>query len=383
MPLTLLDDGDQNDIASDHTDVMPIVVLDGPPATSRAAVRPTLVCVSGADLGKAFKVGMSSFVIGRQLGSCDIALSEGDVSRRHARFGFGDRGFEIEDLGSQNGTLVNGTRITGIHQIRVGDRIGIGRTVLLFAQHDELEERVARMQRLEAMATLAGGIAHDFNNALAVVLCNLDFLERAISPDDRDAQESLSEVRAATGSATALARRLLRLGRVEPLSFGPVALEQLASQTATMARRRAKGELKLIVDVPTNLRALGSYDELHQVLLNLCINACDAMPTGGRITITGRGVAYDAKDALTKQLASAGEFVEISVADTGTGMDEATLARAFEPFFTTKPRDKGTGLGLAMIHMAVRRHGGVIDVHSEVGRGTTFRITLPRFTPSH
>ncbi len=146
--------------------MMPIVVLDEPPPTSRGAVRPTLVCVSGADLGKSFKVGMSSFVIGRrQLGSCDIALSEGDVSRRHARFGFGDRGFEIEDLGSQNGTTVNGTRITSIHSIRVGDRIGIGRTVLLFAQHDELEERVARMQRLEAMATMAGGIAHDFNNA--------------------------------------------------------------------------------------------------------------------------------------------------------------------------------------------------------------------------
>ncbi len=150
-----------------------------------------------------------------------------------------------------------------------------------------------------------------------------------------------------------------------------------------MARRRAKGELKLVVDVPTELRALGSYDELHQVLLNLCINACDAMPTGGRITITGRGVAYDAKDALTKQLARAGEFVEISVADTGTGMDEATLARAFEPFFTTKPRDKGTGLGLAMIHTAVRLHGGVIEVYSEVGRGTRFRITLPRYVSKH
>src|ERR1700753_346671 len=129
--------------------------------TSRGAVRPSLVCVSGADLGRSFPVKLGELVIGR--GAVDIALGESDVSRRHARFAYGDRGFEITDLGSVNGTSLNGRRIEGTAPVRVGDRIQIGRTVLLFAQHDELEERVARAQRLEAMATLAGGIAHDFN----------------------------------------------------------------------------------------------------------------------------------------------------------------------------------------------------------------------------
>ena len=357
----------------DDTGVLPLMSID--PPTHRGAVRPSLVCVSGADLGTSFKIG-SSTVIGR--GTADIALEETDVSRRHACVRFGDTGYEIEDLGSANGTIVNGTRITSTCMIRVGDRIQIGRTVLVFAMHDELEERVARMQRLEAMATLAGGIAHDFNNQLAVVMCNLDAIARAIPHDDDYARESLDEIRAATTLATALARRLLRLGRAEPLSFSAVVLEQLVTQTTQMARRRAKGPLAIAIDVPSDLRALGSYDELHQVVLNLCINACDAMPSGGRLSITGRAIAIGASDALGRQLV-AGDYIELLFSDTGTGMDEATMARAFDPFFTTKPRDQGTGLGLAMIHQTVRRHGGAIDVTSVVGLGTTFRVVLPRF----
>jgi signal transduction histidine kinase len=360
----------------DDTGVLPLISVD--PPTNRGAVRPSLVCVNGADLGKAFRIGTSA-VIGR--GAADIPLAEGDVSRRHARVRFGDNGYEIDDLGSSNGTSVNGVRVTGSAPIRPGDRIQIGRTVLVFAIHDELEERVARMQRLEAMATLAGGIAHDFNNTLAVVVCNLDAIARALPSHEHDAIESLEEIRVATTSATALARRLLRLGRAEPLSFGPVALEQLVTQTTQMARRRAKGKLAISVDVPPNLRALGSYDELHQVVLNLCINACDAMPDGGRLTITGHCVTLDAGEAVARQVGIAGEYVELVVSDNGCGMDEATMQRAFEPFFTTKPRDKGTGLGLAMIHSTVRRHGGAIDVTSVVGLGTTFRIALPRFAP--
>ncbi|HET9987246.1 MAG TPA: ATP-binding protein [Kofleriaceae bacterium] len=345
--------------------------------TSRRAVRPSLVCVSGADLGRSFRVGLDALVIGR--GHADIALAETDVSRRHARFGFGDHGFEITDLGSVNGTSVNGHRIEGTVPVRVGDRIQIGRTVLLFAQHDELEERVARAQRLEAMATLAGGIAHDFNNALSVVLCNLDVIAHAIPAHEGDALSCVDEVRAATTAAAGLARRLLRLGRAEPMSFESVALEQLASQTAMMARRRTKAPIELVIAVPGELRVLGSYDELHQVVLNLCNNACDAMPDGGRLAITARPIELDTDHALARQLPAPGSYVEIEVTDSGHGMDEETMTRAFEPFFTTKPRDRGTGLGLAMIHTTVRRHGGAIEVESTVGVGTTFRIALPRF----
>ncbi|MEO8552008.1 MAG: ATP-binding protein [Kofleriaceae bacterium] len=358
------------------TSVLPI--LEEEPHTARdAAVRLALICVSGADLGKTFRVGTNDLLIGR--GLADVSLSETDVSRNHARFSLGDRGFEIEDLGSANGTQVNGRRIERATKVRTGDRIQIGRTVLVFTQHDELEERVARVQRLEAMGTLAGGIAHDFNNALSVVLCNLDVMARAIPAHEIDALYCVDEVRAATTAAAGLARRLLRLGRAEPMSFEAVALEQLASQTAMMARRRTKAPIVLSISVPGELRVLGSYDELHQVVLNLCNNACDAMPDGGRIAISARAVELDAETALARQVPTAGAYIELEVADGGHGMDEDTMARAFEPFFTTKPRDRGTGLGLAMIHTTVRRHGGAIDVHSIVGTGTTFRILLPRF----
>lgn len=215
----------------DDTGVLPLISID--PPTHRGAVRPSLVCVSGADLGTVFRIGTTA-LIGR--GAVDVALAEGDVSRRHARVRFGDQGYEIEDLGSSNGTSVNGVRVTDTAALRVGDRVQIGRTVLLFAMHDELEERVARMQRLEAMATLAGGIAHDFNNELAVVMCNLDAIAHALPSHEHDALASLEEIRVATGSATGLARRLLRLGRAEPLSFGSVALEQLITQTGTTFR---------------------------------------------------------------------------------------------------------------------------------------------------
>ncbi len=344
--------------------------------TRRSIMRPSLVCVSGPDLGKSFQVGNLGAVIGR--GLVDVVLTHTDVSRRHARIGFAGYGWELEDLHSANGTLVNGVRVTGPVQLHPGDRIQLGRTVLVFAQHDELEQRVRRMQGLEAMATLACGIAHDFNNALAVILCNLEIVASSLAPTAIGGQQAVVEMEAAATAAAALATRLLRLGRAEPLPFERVALEPIANQAAAMARHRAGDNVAIVVDVPRDLAALGSADELQQALLNLCINACDAMPGGGHLAITGRLVKLGPEAALTSQLPQAGEYVELAVSDTGCGMDEATLARAFEPFFTTKPRDRGTGLGLAMIHTSVRRHGGAIDVQSAPGRGTTFRLRLPR-----
>jgi signal transduction histidine kinase len=356
-----------------HADAEPEPRVD---ATFRSVMRPTVVCVSGPDIGKAFQLGLGDTVIGR--GSVDISLTETDISRRHARLTFRGAGIELEDLGSSNGTELNGIRITGSVTVRAGDRIAIGRTVLVFSQHDELEQRVQRMQRLEAMATLAGGIAHDFNNSLAVILCNLEVVAAALPADAADGREAVAEMEAAATSAASLAKRLLRLGRTEPIPFALVALEPLVARTAAMARRRTHSPVALVIDVPRDLAVLGSCDELQQVVLNLCLNACDAMPEGGQLTITGGHVKVNAEDALASQLPKPGTYVELAVTDTGCGMDAATLARAFEPFFTTKPRDRGTGLGLAMIHSSVRRHGGAIDVQSVVGRGTTFRLRLPR-----
>jgi len=346
-------------------------------STNRGIIRASLVCVSGPGLGRAYPVAKSSVTIGRS--SADITIPEGEVSRRHAKLSAISNGaFQLEDLQSSNGTLLNGARITRPTTVAVGDRIQVGRTVLVFTQHDELADRVERMQRLEAMSTLAGGIAHDFNNALSVIMFNLDVV--AAELPEGDGRASLEEIRDATTSAIALAKRLLRLGKPESLPFAAVDVQELATKTTAMARRRATAPIEIAINIEPGARVLGSYDELHQVLFNLCINAIDAMPKGGRLAIAARTMKISSDEALARQLIGAGLYIELSVTDNGCGMDSATLARAFEPFFTTKPRDKGTGLGLAMIHSSVRRHHGAVDVQSVVGYGTTFRVTLPVFS---
>ena len=359
---------------ADKTGVHSVVVLDAP--TGREAVRLSLVCVTGADLGRTFRIGFEPMIIGR--GGVDIELTTTEVSRRHARVSLGDQGFQLEDLGSQNGTFLNGQRLTRATPLRVGDHVQIGSTVLVFAQRDDLEERMQRVQRLEAMGALAGGLAHDFNNTLSVIVANLDFVEESIPESNVEARDALASIRKAAMSGSALAKRISRLGSTDPLTFQLVPLNGLVEQTVAMSRRQFGPSYILSTNLEPDLAVLGSYEELHQVLVNLLVNARDAMPDGGKLRVEARGIRCDMQQAVARDLPSAGEYVEICVIDTGTGMDEATLARAFEPFFTTKPRGKGTGLGLAMIHGCVRRHGGAIEVTSKVGRGTMFKLYFHR-----
>jgi signal transduction histidine kinase len=343
-------------------------------ATSRTIVKAALVCVSGPRIGTSFTITDKPMMIGRE--RADLQIAETEVSRRHARVALTGRGYVVEDLQSSNGTFLNGTRLERPMVVNVGDRIQIGTTVLVLSQHDELAEKVARMQRLESMATLAGGIAHDFNNALMVIMANVEVVAEELAAGGNTNSRSLDEIREATNSATALARRLLRLGRVEPLPLASVDLRELVAKTAAMAHKR-NPVIEITLGVPDELLVRGAYDELQQVVLNLCINAVDAMPNGGRLSLAARAATLPVDEALARQLPTGGEYVELLISDTGTGMDAATLSRAFEPFFTTKARDRGTGLGLAMVHSSIRRHLGAIDVTSTLGAGTTFRVTLP------
>jgi signal transduction histidine kinase len=348
------------------------ILVDAP--TRRSMPDGSLVCVNGDDLGRTLRVDRT-IVIGR--GRADLALSSTDVSRHHARVTSYGGGYVIEDLGSANGTYVDGVRVSGPTPIRFGAHIQIGRTVILFARHDELEERVARVERLETMAVMAGGIAHDFNNALAVIVANLEAVGDALPASAVDARDALSAVRGAATSATELARRLLRLGNRESMTIGIVALTALVDHTLMIVRRR-RAAIEIVADVPDDLVVFGSFEELHQTLVNLYFNSCDAMPRGGAFRIAARAVQFDAVGAVQHQLELPGAYIELVVSDTGVGMDAATRARAFEPFFTTKGRDRGTGLGLAMVHRTIRRHGGSIELDSEPGRGTTFHIYLQR-----
>ncbi|HEY4060080.1 MAG TPA: ATP-binding protein [Kofleriaceae bacterium] len=356
---------------SNITGVTSVIVLDN--AAGRESARLNLVCVAGTDTGRQFRIGAEPLVIGR--GSVEIELTGTDVSRRHACISYGPDGYTLEDLESVNGTYLNGARVVGRVPLHAGDRVQVGTTVLVFAQRDELEERMQRVQRLESMGALAGGLAHDFNNTLAVIVANLDFVEESLPADATEGREALEAMRKAALSGAALAKRLLRLGSTDPLTFALVPLSSLVEQTVVLARRQVGPKIQIPVSVEQDLCVLGSYEELHQVLINLLINARDAMgETGGKVGVKARRVTLDAAEAVQRDLAQAGEYCEITVTDNGSGMDEATLARAFEPFFTTKPRGKGTGLGLAMIHGCVRRHGGAIEVASKVGHGTMFRL---------
>lgn len=354
----------------EDTGVVPII---GGATVRGAVLKPTLVCVSGNDMGKSFRIDGPK-LIGRS--RVEIELNDRDVSRHHAKLHF-DLGYEIEDLQSLNGTFVNGERIAR-KSLKVGDRIQVGRTVFLFTIQDELEQRMMTIVRLEAMATLAGGIAHDFNNALAVVMANVDFVAASLPETAHEAAGALEDMRNAAGSAASLARQLLQLGRADTEPFASVSIADVVAKTAGMTRRRAKSKVAVLTDVPSALRVMGSEDDLVHVLLNLCYNACDAMPQGGRIEINARAVHLDLAEAVRCQLDFAGDYVEIQVSDTGHGMDRKTVERVFDPFFTTKPRGEGTGLGLSMVHASVRRHGGTVEVDSVIGEGTRFKLLLPR-----
>ncbi len=242
----------------------------------------------------------------------------------------------------------------------------------------QLQEQLLQAQKMEAIGRLTGGIAHDFNNLLTPILGYSELLIGALPADDPQYEE-LDEIRKAASRARDLTRRLLAFGRRQALEVRALDLNDVVAQCHKMLSRVIKENVEIEVG---QHRPLGSVKadpaQIEQVLLNLVINANDAMPDGGNIRIVTDNVVLDQQYALAHPGATAGPHVMISVADTGCGMDPNTLAKAFEPFFTTKRPGEGTGLGLATAHGIIKQHGGSIDVTSEPGVGTTFNIYLPR-----
>ncbi len=249
-------------------------------------------------------------------------------------------------------------------------------------QRHRLEEQLHNSQRLEAVGRLAGGVAHDFNNMLSVVLANADFALEAVRKGD-PLYVDLSEIRGAAERAGQLTQQLLAFSRRQILEPEVVSLNHVVVGIEGMLRRLIGEDVVVTLDLAADLgNVLADPGQLEQVIMNLAINARDAMPRGGRLTLTTGNRVLDEAEAGTLGTARAGPSVMLAVADTGTGMDAATRERVFEPFFTTKEKGKGTGLGLSTVHGIVTQSGGAIVVDSEVGRGSTFRVLLPRVAAS-
>ena len=244
-------------------------------------------------------------------------------------------------------------------------------------EQKKMEAQYLRAQRMESIGTLAGGIAHDLNNVLAPILMSIELLK--LDPGtDPDRSKVLDTIHLSCRRGADLVRQVLSFARGVDGERVAIRLRHLINDLEGIISETFPRNIQIVSDVANDLwPIMGDPTQLHQVLLNLAVNARDAMPKGGTLTITASNVILDAQYAGTSPEAQAGPHVLLQVTDTGVGIPPEVRERIFEPFFTTKELGKGTGIGLATVHTIVKSHGGFVTVDSEVGRGTTFKIHLP------
>lgn len=248
-------------------------------------------------------------------------------------------------------------------------------------ERKELQLQVIHAQKMEALGRLTGGVAHDFNNLLAAISGYRELL-RPHLPADHPGQRHLDEIAKVVSRASDLTQRLLAFSRRQPMKLQRLDLNTILANMDGMLRRLIGERVALHIHPGASLHpVLADPGQIEQVVMNLAVNARDAMPKGGTLTIETRNMdrAEVAEVAVLRER-PAGDWVVAIVTDTGTGMDDATLSRLFEPFFTTKEEGKGTGLGLSTLYGIVRQSGGEVDVQSRLGEGSRFRVFLPRAT---
>jgi two-component system, cell cycle sensor histidine kinase and response regulator CckA len=262
--------------------------------------------------------------------------------------------------------------------LKDGRLTGAVATFIDVTDRHRMEQQFRQAQKMDAIGRLAGGVAHDFNNLLTVIFGYSDVLLQGLEPGPL--HEAMQEVRQASERAAALTRQLLAFSRKQTLVPAVLDIGDILSGMSSMVERLIGEDIKVRVVVSPNLgRVKADRGQLEQVVMNLAINARDAMPKGGSLIFELQNVELDDAYAATHAEVEPGPYVLIAISDTGTGMDAETQKRVFEPFFTTKEAGKGTGLGLSTVHGIVLQSGGSIGVYSEPGRGTTFKVYLPRF----
>jgi PAS domain S-box-containing protein len=241
-----------------------------------------------------------------------------------------------------------------------------------------LEQQLRQAQKMEAVGRLAGGIAHDFNNLLMVISGYTEFLLERLGATTPDLRAPAQEIASAAERASSLTRQLLAFSRKQMLAPKIVSLNDVVTENIKMLTRMIGEDIDLVMVPGTNLWSVrADSGQIEQVIMNLAVNARDAMPSGGKLTIETSNVTLDEGYARVHAPLQPGDYVMVAISDTGAGMDSETQSHIFEPFFTTKG-PKGTGLGLSTVYGIIKQSGGYIWVYSELGRGTTFKIYLPR-----
>jgi PAS domain S-box-containing protein len=315
-------------------------------------------------------------VLGRSVLEVLYRDPEPCIAATEATLEHGEWTGELQHLTKRGQTLSVACRWTLLR-----DPAGRPRSILAIdtdvTRKKQLEAQFIRAQRMESIGTLAGGIAHDLNNVLAPIMISIELLQQSVESDD--ARELLQTIEASTRRGADLVRQVLSFARGVEGRHTPIALEHLLWEVQAIAQDTFPKNIAVSLDVERGLHVVsGDPTQLHQVFLNLVVNARDALPYGGSIRIHAENIAIDETYAAMSPQWRAGDFVIVTVADTGVGIAADDLNRIFEPFFTTKEVGKGTGLGLSTSLAIVRSHGGFIDVRSELGQGAAFKVFLPR-----
>ncbi len=244
-------------------------------------------------------------------------------------------------------------------------------------QRKLLEDQLLQAQKMESIGTLAGGVAHDFNNMLTAIIGNIQLVLESTPSESLD-YPMLTEIEKAATRATALTRQLLTFSRRQPIERRTIDLNATINELSQMLRRLIGEHVDIAIRLADQLSSIfADPAQIQQVLMNLAVNARDAMPGGGRLLIATREVELDEQACRNQPWARPGRYAQLIVGDTGTGMDAELQQRIFEPFFTTKERGKGTGLGLSVVYGIIKQHEGFVQVDSAPQRGTTFTIFLP------